>query len=330
MLSISWARTAAALLLLPAMLACESPAGSSNGAIGLPGGELSPPAILTIDSSMLAGDALAALGPDGRFSRTAQRLDPRFPTLTAAEAGAATGEYLRTVGPSIQSLLEERYGGPLELPALAPCGAAEYAESSLVPPPDSLAMYVRIAIGPAWLQYLCDGAVEKVLITVGAYATPLRLSPWDSIRSVPLPTLLNASFQFNGLVAGIRANVHAEEAAARVAQLTGRRVIHVPRLVRPRSPGSPVNALWQVDLDTAAAVRGTASGVVRSRSTLWYGAYGLPWRLGIWDALDGDPGAFVAEALFVLPDGTMGPRTFSMDRSTTGTFLYHMEPVTRP
>ena len=321
----SW-ECALALVVLGAA-ACDGSA-ALGGSAGLD--TLSLPAILTVDSALLSGAALAAWGPDGRFTRAADRLDPVYPTLLPAEAGAAASEYLRTVGPAITDLLEGDYGGPLTLSALAPCEPPRYAESSLAPPPDSLALEYRIAIGPSWLQYYCEAGVPKVLLTVGAYATPLTTSPWDSIRVVPLPTLLSASVLFGGLRKDVRALVNAEEAATRVAQLTGRRVIRVPRLVRPRPPGTSVGALWQVDLDGTATVRGRTTGVVRGRATLWYGVAGARSRLAVWDSVDPDPGPYVDNTLFVLSDGTRRALPFSIPRSGTGSFLYHLEPVVRP
>ena len=83
---------------------------------------------------------------------------------------------------------------------------------------------------------LCDGGVEQAVAAVGAYATDLIGFDFSAPTGATGAELLNASFSLHGIPIGVRYPASAEEAAARVAAATGRKVVSVPRLVRARVP----------------------------------------------------------------------------------------------
>ena len=290
----------------------------------------SPAEIRTVDSSMLSGAALQALGPDGRFMVGASFFDPVLPTLTRAQAESAAAGFVGAFGATFQTIVSADRGEPISLSALTSCGTALYADSPLAPPPDSLDLQYRIYYGPYWELYLCDGPVEKVAIAIGAYAVPLATTNFGADTGGASLGTIQVGFEYKGLPVGLRAPRHAEEAAARVALLSGRRVIAVPRLVLPLRPITATLPLWAVELDGPVTVRGTITGQLRTRSTLLYGSYGLPYQLAVWDSPDPDPGPVSFTGLVAQPNGTKKPYSFTLQRRPIPAFFQHLEPVTRP
>ena len=318
--------TVAALVLV----ACAEGGPTTPGSAQSPAAVPSPPEITTVDSAVLSGAALQAWGADGRFHSAPTPFDPSFPTLSQTEAEGAIAEYMRTIGPSLSSLLSQSRGEAIRVETLTPCGPAIYGESALSPPPDSLIFNFRVVLGPSWLQAYCEAGVEKVLLSLGAYATPLAGLNFDSSASFTLDALLQAAVHAFGLPVGVRAPIHPEEAASRVAELTGRRVVSVPRLVLPRPPLVQTQALWIVELEQPSAVLGKRTGVTRSRQTLQYGMYDATSEVTVWDTLDPDPGPFSFIGVVKSADGVQREYPMTLGRRPIPSFNYNMEPVVRP
>jgi hypothetical protein len=282
-----------------------------------------------VDPALLAGDARAALGPDGRFTAPAPPLPAPYPVLSQAEAESVLREYMRVLAPSLAGLLSEQRGAAVNVPALTPCGAAVYAESALDPVPDSVVFATRVFLGPFWMQSFCLRDTAAVLAGVGAYATPLAGARLDTLGSSEASALVSAAIQIEGLPVTVRAPMRAEEAAARVAGTTGARVTAVPRLVLPRPPLAQTQALWVVETDSAVPLRGEMSKLSRTRSTWLYGRYGRASRVTVWDTLDPDLGPYAFVAMVTGADGTMRSAPVVLARRPLPSFSSGLEPVSR-
>ena len=323
-------RRVASVSLACGIITCSSESVADPRSRPPPDWAQSPVELTTVSSAALMGAALQALGPDGRFMQASVPFDPMLPTLSQQEAEGAIAEYLRTFGPSDAFFLSQSRGEPINVAALTACGPALYAESSLSPPPDSLIYHFRVYLGPYWVQYLCEAGVEKVIVSVGAYAKSLAGLNFDSAASFSLDALLSVSFRTFGLPVGVRPPIHPEEAAARVAALTGRRVSEIPRLVMPRTPGSQNSSMWAVELDSSTTVKGVTSGAVRARQVLLYGMYLPRLQVVVWDSTDPDPGPLLTTGQVLAQDGSQRDFPMSLARRPLPSFLHHMEAVARP
>ena len=212
---------------------------------------------------------------------------------------------------------------------LSSCGPALYGESGLLSVPDSIIVTHRIHRGPYWEVLLCDGGVQQAVAAVGAYGTDLIGFDFSAPTGAAGAELLNASFSLHGIPIGVRYPASAEEAAARVAAATGRKVVSVPRLVRGRVPLAGWWTLWSVDLDSAVMVRGTRRNVSRSRSTLMYGL--LPsarWEMTVVDATHEELGPYVTTGAVRNPDGSRRDIPMTLGRLPAPSFE-NAEPVVR-
>ena len=288
-----------------------------------------PPAITTVAATVLEGQALAALGPDGRFASAAARFPTPFPTLSAAEAESVAVRFLRVWGESYQSDLSAERGAPISVSRLRACGAAIYAESGLAPVADSIIATLRIHWGPYWEVLLCDGEVQQVIFGIGAYATTLTGLDFSTAYGGPIAELLNASLSIRGIPVSVRFPSNAEEAAARVAAATGRKVSSIPRLVRARTPLSGWWAMWSVSLDSAVMVRGSQTGVARSRAELLFGLVPyLKWEMAVVDEIGADQGPYVTTGEVRQSDGSLRTIPLTLARLAAPSFS-SVEPVTR-
>ncbi|MBI2796687.1 MAG: hypothetical protein HYX65_08295 [Gemmatimonadetes bacterium] len=289
----------------------------------------SPAALTTVPAGAVTAAALAALGADGRFERTASAFPTPFPIMSAAQAETVAVRFLRVHGSAFNSDFSEDRGETVRSERLTSCGPALYGDSPLSPVPDSIIVNLRITMGPAWEVLLCDGGVQQVVVGVGAYATDLVGFDFNAPTGSAGSELLNASLSWRGIPVGVRYPASAEEAAARVAAATGRKVVSVPRLVRGRIPLSKWWTLWSVDLDSAVTVRGLRSNVSRSRSTLMYGL--LPaarWEMAVVDATHDELGPYVTTGEIRQPDGSQRTIPLTLGRLPAPSFL-NAAPVVR-
>ena len=319
-------RTVGSALLFGTLLCCDSPVAGRDPS-GTSSFVPSPPPITTVDSSALSGAALAAWQPDGRFHVDAPRLDPILPIMSGSQAERVLASYVKTWAVYFSQVYASDRGGPVNVAALEPCGPALYAESTLQPPDDSLAMGLRAHNGSKWLQWYCRDTTVVLSTSVGAYATALT----DSGRSLPVGQdyydVLSNAIWTEGVRISVRPPIHAEEAAARVHEATGRRIVTVPRLVLPRTPRSPAGALWLVELDSAVTVRGRVTGTTRSRRYFWYGAVPPTLAVAVWDSLDSDPGPFSFTGQVVAPDGSRRTYPVTIGRQMIPSFGTNMEQI---
>ena len=279
--------------------ACErSLAPGSGSNTPLP----SPAPITTVPASALSGDALAALGPDGRFARAATQLPAPFPIMTSFEAESVTTAWWRVWGGAARLVIGDDRGAPVSL-TLTLCGPAQYAESSVGPSPDTATIRFRIRWGPRWVVTLCDGAEQVAVVAVAAFASPLAGAGLIG----PADTLVDVGIVFQGIPVGVRYPMNPEEAAARAAALTGRRIDSLPRLVLARPSFVQWLAMWSVSLDSAVSVRGLTTGRVRARQVLWYGLIpSARWLMTVADRTsESDYGPYLTGDTRRLPDGSL-------------------------
>lgn len=264
----------------------------------------SPAAISVVPASMLTGDALAALGPAGRFTRSVPPLPTSSALLTADQADSALAGFWRMWGGGRAYFAAEQRGAPIRADRLTRCGRPQFAESSFEAPADTASLPLRVTWGPRWIMAFCDGDTVQIVVAVGALATSLATYNFDQATSGATSQLLSAAFASLGIPPGVRYPLDAEEAAVRAAQLTGRRVDSVPRLIIARPIWNPVWALWNVSLEQPVRVRGTTSGAEHMRQALWYGLIPMSrWHLTVADGTD-DGTSYVSNFLQRQADGT--------------------------
>ena len=169
--------------------------------------------------------------------------------LNRSQAEALATLWPRQFGTWIVRRLEREHGGNLDLRSLTVCGRTFYAESPLEPMDVSVAADPGGAVaqrvyGPWWLVTMCgSGAVPQLSLAVSAYATDLTIEK-GVIRG---PAIGGEWFSPEGIPVGQGEDFleAPERAALHVAVSTGRRVLHVPRLITPVRPdGSPNHSFW--------------------------------------------------------------------------------------
>lgn len=289
----------------------------------------SPAAILTVAPSALTAAALAALGPDGRFTARATPFAAPFAALTGTQAESIAVRFTRAYSSVLGSDFSEDRRAPVNASRLLLCSPALYAESALAPTPDSIIVPLRIHYGPQWEVILCEDGVQKAVIAVGAFATDLIAFDFEASTGAAAIELLNAAIHFAGLPVGVRYLASAEEAASRVAATTGRRVAAIPRLVRARIPNSSIWTMWSVDLDSVIAVRGTITRRERNRSTLLYGlVIYARWEMTVADATNEELGPYVTTGEVLQPGGSLRTIPVVLSRQPAPSFA-GAEPVVR-
>lgn len=296
-------RTARAVLaVLLGSVGCDgnptSPTGDNSP---LP----SPAIVPTVSASFLAGAALANLGLDGKFARTAVPLPAVYPSLTSHQAESLAVAYWQKYGGVLAPFRADERGGAINSSVLSLCATAVLAESSYEAAPDSSSLSFRAHWGPRWIMVLCDGSTEVVVVSVAAFATALVGSashPW----LLDDGGLLTAMITTHGIPVGVRYPLSTEEAAYRVASATGHLVDSIPRLFVGRPPFSTWGTLWSVHLKDTVDVRGTSTGRLRARSWLWYGL--LPARRWLMSVADdtstSDVGPYAGFDAVLRPDGS--------------------------
>lgn len=224
--------------------------------------------ILTVDRSLLAGEALAALGPDGRFVAPAPPDPTPYPIMTAQQALFAVDSFFRYFGPTLAPSWEgDRGGTPARWTSLRVCSEPSYAESGFEVAPSIVAEVFRAYWGPRWFIALCDGSEEVVNITIAALATEKVSEP----LGIPGENL-SLTYQDRGLLPGVRMNRTPEEVATRAANATGARVVRVPRRLLGDPPTTPYVTQWEVEFDRPITVVGNRSGRVTTSNRFFWGS----------------------------------------------------------
>ena len=275
-------------------------------------------------SQQLVGDALAALGPDGRFLKQPVESPAGVArTWSQSEAEAFVMLFWKTFGSSYREDVEARRGAPIDPAALRVCGNSLLAESTWESPPrEELTLY-RAHIGARWIVPLCQGSSPQVLISVAALLAEL-MPPRGVLSS---PELLNAGLSITGIPAGSALAMSAEQAASVVASTTRLRVTKVPRLMRADAPLSGWWAMWAVEVEQPVEVRGARSGRARQTRTVFYGA--LPregWRPAIADNLEPMPQDSLLQIQDISRSGNRAVMSVWLHRTSRAHFSV-MEPV---
>ena len=228
----------------------------------------SPAGSTVLDARMLVGAAREALGPDGRFHAQDGSADAAQ-SLSSGDALASAQAYWNAFGLNLRFGIErDRSGEHITVESTAPCGQAYLAQSSLSPAAGALSAPRAMLIGAQWIVPMCDAGVTKAVIAVAAQGE--RLSA-PALRRISVEQL-NAEIQVAGVPDGARLVVSPEDAAAFAYAQTGLRVRTVPYLVRAESPVSGWYAIWSIELESGALVRGRSSGRERTVARVLVGA----------------------------------------------------------
>jgi hypothetical protein len=214
-------------------------------------------------STAVIGAAAANL-KDGEFQLASTPPVTTIPQITAAQAEAIALAWRAPFGTPRREYLTREHGAPVEPEQLSTCGRTFYAASAFDPPAPSVAsdpmqLATARAFGPWWIVPLCaaDGT-PAVALAISAYAADLTIEH----GSLVLPTRGGNWFLAQGVPPGTtRWPVTPEDAAARAAGSSGRRVTEVPMLIAPPFvKGRPQDARWLLNLDGPAI--GTAFDAV--------------------------------------------------------------------
>lgn len=270
---------------------------------------------------MLTGDALARLGPDGRFVGTDGR-QQAVERLDAADAQQLLQAMWRRFGPTILASELGRNSTQDEAARYRTCGPATLAQSPVEPIGTSVPEWLGAEFGDRWLISMCSDDGTQLLASVSARVPSLKSSGFDATST----EVLSAAFKFAVATPGSTPVTSAEDAALRAYRATGKRVSGVPRLVLPRPPVRPLAALWEVQIESAVPVRTARSQVEGQAARVFIGA--MPsdgWRTSV--LVDGELLARGARALNgPQPDSTL--QSAGIRFRTLGLPLYaEVEPV---
>ena len=224
--------------------------------------------ITTVGRSLLAGEALAALGPDGRFRAPAPPDPTPYPIMTAQQALFAVDSLVRYFGSTFApSWAGDRGGVPVNLARLRVCSEPTYAESGIEVAPPLVADVFRAFWGPRWFVAYCDGSQEVVNITVAALAVEKVAEPLGILGEN-----LALTYQDRGLLPGVRMNRSLEEVATKAARAVGAKIVRVPRRMLADPPITPWVTQWEVEFDRPLTVVGRRSGRISTGTRFFWGS----------------------------------------------------------
>ncbi|MDQ3388868.1 MAG: hypothetical protein M3483_05125 [Gemmatimonadota bacterium] len=226
----------------------------------------------------VAGNAAAALGPDGRFALAAPTAPTDVPIITAERAGDLALSTLRTYGTFLEPSWERMRGTDIDLSSVVMEPRIFYAETPYELFPEGAHPAYRRGAGPMYLVYFSSGGERVLTVGVSAYNTDLGI---DSTGAPDVPFYSGNDFMPLGVSPNTATGwgfvpVSPEEAVAEVAARTGARVAEPPRLVL-RGIHHPVEAQWEITLDRP--VRARAGGRAPQFTRKLYVGPGLALRV---------------------------------------------------
>lgn len=250
----SWmrARTTAALSSL--VLAIGASLAGCNGEVASPAPEVTRAHLL----EAVTAEVAESVGPDGKF-----QLEPNLNTGRAQISGTYAGDLAVALAkhnlPYLNEYYDSQRGGRISYQNLSVCGQPMHAESPFqrleVDDVSTDAHPLQKALGPFWLVTLCAGGGSQMKIAVSAYSTSLNIG---SKGEIIFPAVGGNDFIAEGVPIdeSTEALPSAEAAAVLVANMTGRRIASIPRLLVPYyQDDSPLGARWQLRLNGVAHLR---------------------------------------------------------------------------
>jgi hypothetical protein len=132
-------------------------------------------------SDLLAPEALAVLGPDGLFPKTAPH-HSHFDMILEEEAVNLAMAWVRSFGPYNRHQLERQRGGPIDFDRLRPAGRVTVAETPWQALPREIPMPLQKHLGAYFLVTLEEGERAAVTVAVSALATDWQVEGTRLIR----------------------------------------------------------------------------------------------------------------------------------------------------
>jgi len=225
-----------------------------SGDVASPAPEVTRAQVLEAVTAELA----KAVGPDGKF-----QLDPNLNTGRAQISGTSAGGLAVALAkhnlPYLNEYYDSQRGGRISYQKLSVCGQPMHAESPFrrleVDDVSADAHPLQKALGPFWLVTLCADGESQVKIAVSAYSTSLTIGANGEIN---FPAVGGNDFIAEGVPIDETSEglPSAEGAVVLAANVTGRRISSIPRLLVPYyQDDSPLGARWQLRLDGVVSLR---------------------------------------------------------------------------
>lgn len=230
------------------------------------------------------GAAARNLDSAGHFQLLAPTTPPSsYPITTAAGATALVVAFLRafaypevSIGGALGEHLQQQHGAPIDFSRIRPHSRVYFAISPYDTVPEGVPIFVRKAIGPAFVVHMMQDRELVISTMSSALNTDLWVRPDGRIG---MPPVGGGAFRS----AGVPTTQHTgmplspELAVQMVAAATGRRVREVPELVLPRRSFIGQYARWRLVLDSPATVTIEGRSERRTVSEVYVG---LRWGAG--------------------------------------------------
>lgn len=235
----------------------------------------------------------ATLTADGKFVLPMSAVNPPG-EISGEQAIAIANRYVRDVAPWLASSWEADHGGVVRAKELTSCAQAIYAGSPYATLRGARVSELTVrTFGPHWVVPMCAQGQLQVVVAFSSQA--IELTTDLASAKTPLPWG-RADIRSFGVPSGVAASLFTPEGAAqRAFAASGKRIATVPTLIMNPMPGSPVLVRWRMDLEAPITIRGTRSGVARTRGTLLVGFGDTFKKAGL---LDGDPSGQPAALLW--------------------------------
>lgn len=188
--------------------------------------------------------------------------------VTRVQARQLAWAFWRTFETDLRRYAAQDRGGSIAA-NLAICPRVYFVESGYGVFPVELVREYRRGYGASWIVGLCHGAEQQVAISVSVESTDIVVDAEGRVNGI-----LPGDFALVGVVPGVTVPTEPEYGAVFSSSRAHRRVDGVPRLTRNGNRASPFTAIWTYDLESAVSLRGTTSGVERSRLVVGIGKWG--------------------------------------------------------
>jgi hypothetical protein len=228
------------------------------------------PSVPHLDSSMVTGDAAAALQPDGRFTLPDSIVSPPG-EIAESDARFVAQEIVRHFGPSLRDGMSRDRGVPVDPYALRPCDRAIHAASPVEHAEPVPSEQARRVFGSHWVVAMCDPSAQPAaLVSFSSLALDLleslreasEILPWGgadiNVFGVPMDQAMVALLS-------------PEAAAAAAYWRTGLRIAAVPTVMMAPLPDAPSVIRWRVRLEREARFIGERRGDSRRTASVMIG-----------------------------------------------------------